>query len=80
MLGIDVIRNVLASGVLLRGSVRSQSIVVLTVSAKHSLDWPVRAYTDTRRWGMVGHISPHSKRTGYSACRSGSSVVMSFEF
>lgn len=43
MLGVGVIRHVLASGELLRRPVRSQSIVVLTVSAKYYLGWLVSA-------------------------------------
>lgn len=52
MLGIAVVRHVLASDELLRRPVISQSIVILAVSAKHCLGWPVSAQTVTSRWGM----------------------------
>lgn len=52
MLGIGVVGHVLASDELLRRPVRSQLIVILAVSAKHCLGWPVSAQTVTSRWGM----------------------------
>ena len=52
MLGIGVVRHMPTSGELLRRPARSQSIVVLTVSANLSVGWPVIAQTVTRRWGM----------------------------